>query len=112
MGFINVSPTSITVNPSSEVTTDVGDDSKVIVDTTIGGTVIVAANSNRVSIVLQNIGEENCYLSLKGDPVIDTNTNLLLFAGGASVAVTDKVEIKGITAANSTIILITETVTI
>jgi hypothetical protein len=87
----------------------------VTVDTAAGGTVIAAANADRISITLQNVGTEPCLIRLGGNPSA-TAYNIILGAdsaakagNGGSITIRDFIgSIKGITAANSTTIAVME----
>lgn len=87
----------------------------VTIDTTSGGTVIAASNSNRLSITLQNVGTTPCLIRLKGNPSA-TAYNIILGAdsaakagNGGSVTIRDFIgEIKGITESSSTVIAVME----
>lgn len=83
--------------------------------TTAGGTAIVSANPNRLSVTLQNTGTEAVIIRLGGDPST-TAYNFVIGAdssarkgGGGSVTITDFTgAIKGIVEANSGTIAVTE----
>jgi hypothetical protein len=87
----------------------------VTVDTTVGGTTIVSANSNRRKIVLRNNGTQPVLLKINGTPTtLDYND---VIAGGSSPRTGDggvwgsetiNLEIKGITESSTTIISVTE----
>jgi len=85
----------------------------VTVNTTVGGIEIAAASATRKSITLQNCGTEPCIIRLGGDPSTAAY-NFVLSDGtaardglGASITLdTWKGAIKGITAANSTVIAV------
>jgi len=91
--------------------------SPATVNTTSGGTVIAAANTNRLSITLQNNGTEPCIVRLGGDPSIIAY-NLVLPAdalarkgeGGSWTSNKYTGAIKGLTEANSTAISVIEEV--
>lgn len=89
----------------------------VTVDTTAGGTVLIAANANRISVTLQNVSTEPCIIRLGGNPSITaynaviSEDSALRAGGGGCITITDFTgEIKGITEANSTVIAVTEVV--
>lgn len=91
--------------------------SPVTVDTTAGGTVIAAANANRISITLQNTGTEPCIIRLGGDPSASAYNFILgedsaaKAGNGGSITIKNYTgAIKGITEANSTVIAVTEVV--
>jgi hypothetical protein len=89
----------------------------VTVDTTAGGTVIAAANADRLSITIQNVGTEPCIIRLGGNPSA-TAYNLILAedtaakaGAGGKVTIKNYIgAIKGITEANSTVIAVCEIV--
>jgi hypothetical protein len=89
--------------------------SPVTVDTTAGGTELVAANANRISVTLQNVGEEPCLIRLGGTPAAGAYNMILgkdsaaKAGNGGSITITDYTgAIKGLTEANSTVIAVTE----
>lgn len=87
----------------------------VPVDTTVGGTVIVSANSNRRKLVLRNNGTVPVLIKINGTPTtLDYNE---IIAGGSAPRSGDSgvwgtetilLEIKGITESSASIISVTE----
>ena len=87
----------------------------VTVDATSGGTVIVAANVNRLGLMLQNVGTEPCLIRLGGNPsataynyVLSKDSGAKVGAGGSLILDNWRGAVKGITEANSTVIAVTE----
>lgn len=73
---------------------------QISVDSTIGGTTILAASAGRQGAVITNQGTVNCYI---GTGSVSTSNGFLL-AAGESIALPTDSDIKGITASSSTTI--------
>jgi len=102
---------------SGSATSEAPAASPVTVDTTVGGTVIAAANTSRKYIVLQNNGTIACIVRLGGDPTNAAYNFVLAPAtaardgkGGSITIDLYQGAIKGLTESSSTIISVTEVV--
>lgn len=89
--------------------------SPVTVDTTAGGTTLIAANTSRKKVILQNCGTEPCILRFGGNPSTSAYNYVLKDCTSARDGLGETIEldfytgaIKGIVEANSTVIAITE----
>lgn len=87
----------------------------VTVPATAGGIVIVAANSSRLYVILQNNAAEPCLLNLGGEPTISAYNYILAeptgvrFGNGGALRIDNyQGEIKGLVESNTTVVSILE----